>query len=89
MGHGLAGQSVVARAGDPPIEHERPEDWGWHHDFGWLARIAGWVCVVVLLITITATHYNNAGTAALLITAGLMVVGLLWDARRRRNAWRR
>lgn len=72
-----------------PVEHERPEDWGWHADLGRLARIAGWISVLVVLSGLTVPHYNNAGTAAILITAGLMVLALLWDARKRRTSWRR
>lgn len=75
--------------GHEPIEHEKPEDWGWHADLGKPARIAAWISVVVLLLGTTATHYNESGTGALLIIAGLMVVGLLWDARKRRTSWRR
>jgi Protein of unknown function (DUF2631) len=69
--------------------HERPEDWGWHADLGKPARIAGWLSVVALLLMVTATHYNLAGTAALLMTAAALAGGLLFDAHRRRTAWRR
>ena len=69
--------------------HERPEDWGWHADLGKPARIAGWLSVIALLIMTTATHYNLAGTAALLLTAAALAGGLLIDARRRKTSWRR
>ncbi len=74
--------------GKPP---ETPNDWGWNQDFGKMARIAGWITVIalVLMATKSVTHYNDAGTLALLITAGLLVVGLGWDIHSRRNAWRR
>lgn len=73
--------------GNPP---ETPSTWGWNADFGKISRIAGWVTVVLLVLmgTKSVTHYNEAGLVALLITAGLLVVGLLWDAHRRRTAWR-
>ena len=73
--------------GNPP---ETPSTWGWNHDFGKLARIGGWITVIglVLMATKSVTHYNDAGTVALLITAGLVVVGLGWDIHRRRTAWR-
>ena len=44
---------------DHPREH--PSDWGWHGEWGRWARVAGWVCVIILLLMITATHYNGAG----------------------------
>jgi hypothetical protein len=37
---------------------------------------------------ITATHYNGTGTVALSITAGLLVIALVWDIHRRRTSWR-
>jgi hypothetical protein len=38
---------------------------------------------------ITTTHYNESGTAWLIgLTVGLIII-LLWDVQRRRNAWRR
>ena len=69
--------------------HERPEDWGWHADLGKPARIAGWLSAVAVLIMTTATHYNLAGTWALILTAAAIVGGLLFDARRRKTSWRR
>lgn len=69
-----------------PDEH--PTDWGWHGEWGRGARIAGWVVTVILLLMITTTHYNGAGTVALVSFASMLVIALLWDAQRRKNAWR-
>jgi Protein of unknown function (DUF2631) len=73
--------------GNPP---ETPSVWGWNHDFGKVARIGGWITVIllVLMATRSVTHYNEAGTVALLISAALLVAGLGWDIHRRRTAWR-
>lgn len=71
---------------DHPDEH--PEDWGWHGEWGRGARIAGWVVFAVLLVMITATHYNRSGTAWLIFFAAVLLVTLLWDRHRRKNAWR-
>jgi hypothetical protein len=73
----------------PRHRHERPEDWGWHADLGLLARIGGVVTLIALLLMLTATHYNHAGTVALLACIGIIVAGLIWDAQKRRNSWRR
>jgi Protein of unknown function (DUF2631) len=73
----------------PRHRHERPEDWGWHADLGLLARIGGVVSLIALLLMLTATHYNHAGDVALLICIGLVLGGLIWDAQKRRNSWRR
>ncbi len=68
--------------------HERPEDWGWHGEFGRWARVAGWLSVVALILINVTTRYNNAEAPWLYGIAGLMVVMLLRDWYRRRNAWR-
>ncbi len=70
------------------VEHEKPEDWGWHADLGKQARFAGWLCVVVLAIGLTCTHYNHAGTAAIGITMGILIIGLLVDRHMRKTTWR-
>ena len=45
-----------------PDEH--PTDWGWHGEWGRAARVGGWVVAIILLLMMTATHYNRAGHAA-------------------------
>lgn len=91
--HGDTAVSVAHASGTDVVPaahpHERPEDWGWHADLGKPARLAGWLSVIALLLMITATQYNLAGTAALLMTAAAIAAGLLIDARRRRTSWRR
>jgi Protein of unknown function (DUF2631) len=81
------GHGGVDAFGNPA---EKPSDWGWNRDFGKLARIGGWLSVIILVLMATrsVTHYNNAGTVALLATAALLVLGLGWDIHRRRTAWR-
>ena len=71
---------------DHPDEH--PTDWGWHGEWGRAARIAGWVVAAILLVMITATHYNAQGTFFLSLFAAGIVLALLWDRQRRKNAWR-
>jgi Protein of unknown function (DUF2631) len=69
-----------------PDEH--PTDWGWHGEWGRAARIAGWIVAIILLVMITTTHYNHQGTLFLSAFAGAIVVALIWDRQRRKNAWR-
>jgi hypothetical protein len=71
---------------DHPDEH--PTDWGWHGEWGRTARVGGWLVAIILLLMITATHYNAQGTLFLSLTAGLLIVMLLWDRNRRKNSWR-
>ena len=69
-----------------PDEH--PTDWGWHGEWGRAARVGGWIVTVILLLMITATHYNHQGTLFLGLFAGGLIVALIWDRQRRKNAWR-
>jgi Protein of unknown function (DUF2631) len=71
---------------DHPDEH--PTDWGWHGEWGRAARTGGWVVAIILLLMMTATHYNGQGTLFLGISAGFIVVALLWDRHQRKNSWR-
>jgi hypothetical protein len=68
---------------------ERPEDWGWHGTFPRATQVAGWITAIVLIVMTTATHYNLQGTLWLLLFAGAIIAGLIYDIRQRRNAWRR
>ena len=63
--------------------------WGWHGTWGGAARVGGWIVAAILLVMITATHYNESGTAWLIGIAVALIVILLWDIQRRKNAWRR
>jgi MFS-type transporter involved in bile tolerance (Atg22 family) len=69
--------------------HEKPEDWGWHANLSILARAGGWFSLILLALLLTATHYNNAGTFAILLFMALIVVGLIWDRQQRKTSWRR
>lgn len=71
-----------------PVPHERPEDWGWHASFGKWARVAAWVSVVVLCLFNVTTYYNTAQAPWLYGTAAVLVLILIRDRYRRKNAWR-
>jgi hypothetical protein len=71
-----------------PHRHEQPEDWGWHGSWGKTARIAGWVSVVILCLLNVTTYYNTAQAPWLYGVVGLLVLMLIRDRYRRRNAWR-
>jgi hypothetical protein len=78
----------IVRAGETPITHERPEDWGWHGEAGKAGRIAGCLIMVVLLAMIVGNHRGRVEDLWLIGIALAILVSLIWDTRRRKNAWR-
>jgi hypothetical protein len=68
---------------------EQPSDWGWNGVFPRATQVAGWLTVIILVLMVTATHYNDSGTGWLLGFAAFIALGLVLDIRSRRNAWRR
>lgn len=80
--------------GSPPdyaVHHpeEHPTDWGWHGEWGRAARIGGWVVAIIMLVMLTTTHYNSSGDLWLYIFTGGLIITLIWDVQRRKNAWRK
>jgi hypothetical protein len=83
-----AREEGIVRAGSTPVTHERPEDWGWHGEAGKAGRIAGWVFVVILLTLLVGNHEGRVEDLWLVGSALVIVGSLIWDSRRRKNAWR-
>jgi uncharacterized membrane protein YuzA (DUF378 family) len=69
-------------------EHERPEDWGWHGETGKWGRIGAWISVVTLLAYLIGNHEGRVENVWIIGIAAVMVIMLLWDRQRRKNAWR-
>ena len=81
-------EEAVVREDAHPIEHEHPEDWGWHGETGRWGRIGGWFAVLVTLTYLIGNHEGRMEDLWVVGIAATMAVILLWDARRRKNAWR-
>ena len=81
-------EEAIVREDAHPVEHEQPEDWGWHGETGKSGRIGGWIAVLSMLTYLIGTHEGRMEDLWV-IGLGLAMVGiLLWDAMRRKNAWR-
>ncbi len=78
----------IVRAGETPVTHERPEDWGWHGEAGKAGRITGYVMIVFLLVMLVGNHEGRVEDLYLVGSALIILVSLIWDSRRRKNAWR-
>ena len=78
----------IVRAGETPIEHERPEDWGWHHAMGRKMRALIILPVIFTIAMLWGNHRGKVEDVYLIGFAVIMVVVVLWDVRRRRTEWR-
>jgi hypothetical protein len=81
-------EEAVVRAGAHPVEHEEPADWGWHGETGRKGRIGGWIAVLVTLSFLIGNHEGRVEDLYVLGAAAIMVIILVWDIFRRKNAWR-
>jgi hypothetical protein len=70
-------------------QDEPSAEWGWHGGFPRGEVIAGWVCVVILLLLMVGNHIGRTEDLWLIGLAAVMAIGLIIHSVRRRNAWRR
>lgn len=78
----------IVRAGETPVTHERPEDWGWHHEWGGTMRWSSLLGVAFLVAMLFGNHQGKVEDIWLILSAAVFVGLLVWDARRRKTAWR-
>jgi len=78
----------VVRTGEQPVEHERPEEWGWHGEMGKWGRRLAIIPIVFLVAMVFGNHQGKLEDIWLIGFAALLVLLLVVDARRRKNAWR-
>jgi hypothetical protein len=73
---------------EQPHRHEQPSDWGWTGAWGKWARIGGWASAVILCLLNVTTYYNTAQAPWLYGIVAVIVLLLVRDRYRRKNAWR-
>jgi len=78
----------VVRAGEHPVQHERPEEWGWHGEMGKWGRRLAIIPILFLIAMVFGNHQGKLEDIWLIGLAALLVLLLVVDARRRKNAWR-
>ena len=81
-------EEAVVRAGAHPVQHERPEDWGWHGETGKKGRIGAVIAVLILLSFMIGNHQGKVEDLWIGGIALVMVIIIIADWRRRKNAWR-
>jgi Protein of unknown function (DUF2631) len=83
-----AREEGIVREGEPPITHERPEEWGWHHEMGTWGRRLAILPILAILAFLFGNHRGHLEDIWLIVIAALMVLLLIYDRFRRKNAWR-
>ncbi|RBY82120.1 DUF2631 domain-containing protein [Geodermatophilus sp. TF02-6] len=78
----------IVRRDAQPIEHERPEDWGWHGETGRAGRIASWIAILFILAYLVGNHEGRIEDIWIVGIAVIMILIKVADFFRRRNAWR-
>jgi hypothetical protein len=81
-------EEAVVRADAHPVEHERPEEWGWHGETGKWGRIASWIAILFLLAYLLGNHEGRMENYWIAAIAALMILLKVFDFFRRKNAWR-
>ena len=81
-------EEAVVRAGEQPIQHERPEEWGWHGETGKKGRIGAVIAILILLSFMIGNHQGKVEDLWVAGIALVMILIMIWDWRRRKNAWR-
>ena len=84
----MAGKAIEKRPEVDPRD-EPSAEWGWHGSFPKATRVAGWICVVVLLLMLKGNHENNTENVWLVGLALFLAFLLVLDIRKRRTAWRK
>ena len=81
-------EEAVVRADAHPVEHERPEESGWHGEMGKWGRRLAVIPILFLLSMLIGNHEGRIEDLWLIGTALFLLLILVWDSRRRKNAWR-
>ena len=81
-------EEAVVRAGEAPVQHESPEEWGWHGETGKKGRIGAVIAVLILLSFGLGNQQSKIANYWIGGIALVMILIMIWDWRRRKNAWR-
>ncbi|MGY1711826.1 DUF2631 domain-containing protein [Geodermatophilus sp. SYSU D00758] len=81
-------EEALVRHDAAPIEHERPEDWGWHGETGKWGRTTSWIAILFIAAYLIGNHEGRVEDIWLIAVVGLMILLKVYDWFRRKNAWR-
>ena len=81
-------EDALVREDAHPVEHERPEDWGWHGETGRWGRVGAWIATLAVLAYLVGNHEGKVEDLWILGIVVVMILILVADHFRRKNAWR-
>jgi hypothetical protein len=81
-------EEALVRDEAHPIDQERPEDWGWHGETGKWGRVGAWIGVLAVLAFLFGNHKGMVENLWIIGIAVVMILILVADHFRRKNAWR-
>lgn len=81
-------EEALVRTDARPAGTNDPQAWGWHGETGKWGRIIGVLTTLFMLAYLFGNHRGKVEDLWLIGIAFVMAVILVWDWRRRKNAWR-
>ena len=78
----------IVRHDSHPVEHERPEEWGWHGETGRAGRVGAWIATLFVFAYLIGNHEGRVEDIWVVGVGLGMILILIMDWRRRKNAWR-
>ncbi|EIE98018.1 DUF2631 domain-containing protein [Saccharomonospora glauca] len=86
----MAGKAVEKRTGSEVDPRDEPSaEWGWHGSFPKAARIGAVAAAAIMFLMLYGNHQNRTEDVVLIVTGVGILLGVLFDLRRSRTAWRR
>ncbi|CAM2891275.1 DUF2631 domain-containing protein [Saccharomonospora xinjiangensis] len=86
----MAGKAVEKRTGTEVDPRDEPSaEWGWHGSFPKATRIGGVVAAAIMFLMLIGNHQNRTEDIVLIVIGIGILLGVLFDVRRSRTAWRR
>ncbi|EID53238.1 DUF2631 domain-containing protein [Saccharomonospora xinjiangensis] len=86
----MAGKAVEKRTGTEVDPRDEPSaEWGWHGSFPKATRIGAVVAAVIMFLMLIGNHPNRTEDVVLISIGVGLLLGVLFDVRRSRTAWRR
>ncbi len=81
-------REAVIPADSQPMGTNDPQAWGWHGETGKWGRRGAVIAILFTLAMLKGNHHGKVEDLWLIGIAFVMILIMIWDWRRRKNAWR-